>query len=283
MLPVVIERFHPALRRLRRALLLAAGVGGLLLPGRAVDAQFTVIRLEEHLVLGRDSLTQVISVKSESDTLQQLRIDLKDWMRDSLGNNVYDTLGSVASSCRDRLDVFPRAFQLPPRATEYFRVTYRPTGADDRGCWSILLLEAVKPPSVQQTQGGAVTVTVLTGIKYYVHPADEVADGDVEYADVEERWERPVDGDSVRVRELVVRFANTGTAHLRLRSGVEIRNEDARLVRELKAPDAYITPGAFRDVIVRLPTLAPGRYAAIALLDYGAAEIKAAQVEFEVP
>ena len=49
-------------------------------------------------------------------------------------------------------------------------------------------------------------------------------------------------------------------------------------------PESYITPGAFRDVLVRVPTtLAAGRYVAIALLDYGGAEIKAAQVEFEIP
>lgn len=251
---------------------------------RTVAAQFTVLRLEEHFVLGQDSLSRVLAVKSESDTLQQLRIELRDWMRDSLGNNIYDSLGTSAASCRDRLRVFPLALQLPPRATEYLRVSYAPVPGEDPGCWSIVLLEAVKPPSVAATPtGAAVTVTVLTGIKIYVHRGDEVRDGAIEFADIEERLAVSAVGDTAQVRDVVVRFVNTGTAHLRVRSRVEIRSEDARLVRELTGPDAFLTPGAMRDIVVELPKLQPGRYLAITLLDYGASEIPAAQVEFEVP
>lgn len=269
---------------LRALLWLALGAAGFAAPIRTVPAQFTVLRLEEHIVLGRDSLTQVIQVRSESDTLQQLRIEVKDWIRDSLGNNLYDSLGTQPSSCGGRLEVFPLALQLPPRSTQYLRVSYAPRGAEDPGCWSIILLEAVKPPSlVQRVEGAAVTLTVLTGVKLYIHRAGEVSNGAIDYADVEERWEIGAAGDSALVRELVVRFSNTGTSHLQVRTKLELRTERASLLREIEGPEAYITPGAFRDVIVRLPELATGRYAAIVLLDYGASEILAAQVEFSIP
>jgi hypothetical protein len=64
---------------------------------------------------------------------------------------------------------------------------------------------------------------------------------------------------------------------------VEIRGENSQLVTTLSGPEAYMTPESFRDVLVRLPALERGRYAAVVLLDYGAAEITATQVEFEVP
>jgi len=269
-----------------RAVLRTLLVAMLIVGARPAAAQFTVAQLEEHLWLGRDSLVQVIVVKSESDSVQQLRLEVKDWYRDSLGNNRYDTLGAHASSCRDRLRVFPMALQLAPRQTEYVRVAYAPTGADDPGCWSIVLMEALKPPSTRAAGGPSVNVTVLTGVKFYVHRAAEVADASIDYADVElsyERVEKNGRVDSTEVRDAVVRFVNTGTAHLRVKSSVEIRSETTQLLQTLAGPDVYLTPDAFRDVIVRVPPLPRGRYFAVALLDFGGAEIKAAQVEFDIP
>ncbi len=262
-------------------------VAALVLLPRLAAAQFTVEALEQHLVLGRDSLTQVIEVRSESDTVQQLRIQLKDWLRDSLGQNTYGDLGTLEGSCGTRMQVFPLALQLPPRGREFVRVAYEATGPQDPGCWSIVLIEAVKPPSTTRAQGAAVSLTVLTGIKIYVHPSTERGDGEIELADVESTWERSrvsdTQVDSTRVHDVVVRFVNTGSAHLRVKSTVEIRNESAQLLHEIRGPEAYITPKAFRDVLVRVPSLPRGRYIAVTLLDYGGAEIKAAQVEFEIP
>lgn len=260
----------------------------LLLSARSASAQFSVDDLEMHVRLGRDSLTQVIAVKSDSDSLQQLRIELRDWSRDSLGRNVFHEYGALASTCGERLTVFPRVLQLAPRATEYVRVLYRPLPGDDPGCWGLVQIEGVRPPSqVAREEGAFVSFTLLTGVKVYVHRAQEVADGAVDFADVLESWRRARGAggraDSTLVREVVTRFVNTGTAHLRVAASVEIRNERTELLHTLRGPEAYITPGAFRDVVVDLPTLAPGRYLAIVLLDYGGADITAAQVEFEIP
>ncbi len=278
---------HPR-QRASRAFGHAVLVAALVLFSREAAAQFTVESLEQHFRLGRDSLTQVIEIRSESDTAQQLRIQLKDWIRDSLGQNTYGELGSLAGSCGARIQAFPLSIQLAPRGREFVRVAYETTGAQDPGCWAILLLEAVKPPSTTRTQGAAVSLTVLTGVKLYYHAAVEDDDGEIDLADVEMSWERTrvseTRVDSTQVRDVVVRFVNRGTSHLRVKSTVEIRSENAQLLHELRGPESYITPGAFRDVLVRVPTtLAAGRYVAIALLDYGGAEIKAAQVEFEIP
>lgn len=256
-----------------------------LLPLRSAAAQFTVTRLEEHLRLGRDSLVQLIAVKSESNQPQQLRVELNDWERDSLGQNSYLPVGALPSSCGERLQVFPLALQLPPQGTEYLRVAYTPSGAADPGCWSIVLLEALQPPSAAaQSAGASVSVRILTGVKFYIHPETETQDGEVAYADVETRYEvDAATGDSTLVREAVVRFVNTGSAHLVMRTSLELRDERAQLLETLSGPAVYLTPRAFRDVIVRLPALAPGRYLGVMLLDYGGPDIKAAQLEIEVP
>lgn len=273
-----ILRWVDAWRPLLLALVVLVGAT------RPVAAQFAIDELEMHFVPDASgAMTKVIPIRSSSDSLQQVRITVRDWQRDSIGGNAFLEYGSHRATCEGRLEVFPLTFQLAPNATEFVRVTYTGTAAVDPGCWALVLTETVRPPSNRE-QGAAVSITTVMGVKVYVHASGARADGAVISADVEEYWQaRPTTSDSVFVRDVAVRFANTGTAHLRVRSSLEIRNEATQIVARLEGPEAYITPEAFRDILIRLPDLARGRYVAVILLDYGAEEITAAQVEFEVP
>ena len=256
---------------------------------RPVAAQFTIDDLELHFTpQSAQPLTRLIPIRSEIDSVQQVRIVVKDWVRDSLGGNVMSDYGAHASSCGARLEVFPLTIQLGANATEFIRVTFSPTAAPDPGCWAIVLGETVRPPRAPSATGGAsVTITTLIGVKVYVHTPEAKAVGAILSADVEEFWERKERAgqplDSTFVRQLALRFENTGTAHLRVKSSAEIRDEATTIVAQLAGPEAYMTPGSYRDILVRLPSLQRGRYVAVLLLDYGADEITAAQIEFEVP
>lgn len=272
----------PTLARLLVLSLLAlAGIGA---GARPVAAQFTIDELELHFTPdGSGALTGVIPLHSVIDSAQQVQVTIRDWERDSLGNNRFLEYGANPRSCQGKLEVFPLTLQLAPRATEYIRVTYTGRDLPDPGCWSVVLTERVRPPA-QQVQGASVSLTVVTGVKVYVHATAATASGDVVSADVEAGWTRAdAARDSVFVRQVALRFANTGTAHLRVRSTLEIRDETTQLVERIVGPEAYITPDAFRDILIRLPALRRGRYVGVVLLDYGAEEITAAQVEFEIP
>lgn len=272
-----------------RALLRASVVALVWLAGaRPVSAQFTIEQLEMHITAGGGQpTTQLIPIRSEIDSVQQVRLWLNDWMRDSLGSNLMVDYGTSPSSCGDRLSIFPLTLQLSARATEYIRVTYEPRGAADPGCWGIVLSETVRPPRpASEGRSTSVDITTVVGVKVYVHALNARADGMIVDTDVLGHWEHasraPVP-DSTFVRDAVVRFENTGTAHLRVKSSLEIRDESTRIVERVVGPEAYITPGAFRDIVIRLPALRTGRYVAVVLLDYGADEITAAQLDVEVP
>jgi hypothetical protein len=286
MRPLNVIATKPGRRAVLAALLGVVALGG----ATALPAQVGIDDLEVHITLGTpQGLTQVIPVRSESDSAQQIRITVSDWSRDSSGSNKFHDYGAHESSCRERLQVFPATLQLGARATEFVRVSYTPQGDTDAGCWAMVVVEVVRPPEQRVTTSRATaTFNVLTGVKVYVHPATTTLEGDVLSADVEEIWDRVrnADGsirDSTRAQQIAVRFENTGTAHLIVKSNVEIRDASTQLLREIKGPDAYITPRAFRDVLIRIPDLPAGRYIAVVLFDYGGVEIKAAQVEFAVP
>lgn len=279
---------RPAARLLHRLALRALAVLAFGAVGAAsLPAQFTIENLELHIPAGtRTSVTQLIPLRSEVDEVQQVRIWMGDWTRDSLGGNQILEHKSTPNSCGGRVTVFPSNLQLGPRATEYVRVTYDPPANPDEGCWAIVLSETVRPPAqIDAERSASITINTIVGVKVYVHAANATQNAEVISAGVEAFWLplNPPSRDSTIARQVAVRLANTGTAHLIVKSQVEIRDESSAIVERLKGDDAYLTPDAFRDILIRLPQLRRGRYAAVILLDYGADEISAAQVEFEIP
>lgn len=255
----------------------------------SAGAQVSVDRLELHFYPGRDSVAGTVGIRNDSDSTQQVRLFLLDWVRDSAGANVYSPVGSHEASCGSRVEVFPLTMQLGARRSEFARVTYTPTGPDDPGCWLIVMIEPVRPPEPPNVGRMGAVITVQTGVKVYVHPVRSVPSAAVEYADAEERYIYSVPNaagrvDSTLVRDLVVRFVNTGNDHLIVSSSADIRDASTQLVAQVTGPRAYITPGAFRDIILRVPaTLPSGSYVALVMLDTGGEEVQAAQIEFVVP
>lgn len=261
-----------------------------LLTAAPAGAQVSVTELEVHFQLKGDtaSLTQAIPVKNEQVRAQQVRVVVGDWIRDSTGSNIFsEPEDGVSARCGNRLKVFPTNFQVAAGATEFVRVTYDPA-AQDEGCWAIVFVETVQPPARRPDgQGSFLTLEIRTGVKIYVHRPNAHRAGIVEAADVALVW-RPVrtaDGkrDSVQVREASVLFANTGTAHIKVKATLEVRDLQTRLLQTVEGTELPMVPGSARYIPLRLPALPPGDYIAVVLLDYGGEEIAAAQVEFRIP
>lgn len=256
----------------------------------AASAQVAVEALEVHLNLapGKATQTGLIPVRNELDRPQQVRVLINDWRRDSLGRNEFLDAGSLPSSCRERLQVFPMSFQVAANSVENVRVNYD-AAADTTGCWSIVMFETVEPPKPKSAENGSfLSFQVRTGVKIYVHAERPERAGEISFADVAQGW-RPVAvapgtrPDSTRAWQADLRFVNTGSAHLVIRSSVEIRDLDGLLLQKVAGEEGYLTPGAVRDMRIALPDLAPGTYLALVLVDYGGDEITAAQVEFRIP
>jgi P pilus assembly chaperone PapD len=273
----------------RKLLSLVVLLGGLA-AGSPADAQVSVTELEVHLQLKGDTvpLTQVIPVKNDETRVQQVRVVVGDWIRDSTGNNVFtESATGVSERCGARLSVFPTTFQIAPGATELVRVSYAPNSQDE-GCWAIAFIETVQPPVRRPDgQGSFLTLEVRTGVKVYVHRQNAYRAGIVESADVGLVW-RPVRNaagrkDSTQVREATVLFANTGTAHIKVRATLEIRDLQARLLQTVAGSDLPMVPNSARYIPLAVPALPRGDYVAVMLLDYGGEEIAAAQMEFRVP
>lgn len=280
---------HIPSRSTRRALgLLAASLLAAIAP-RTAAAQISVDQVEVFLaprLAGRQ--TAVVNVSNVGEKPIQATLYMNDWDRDSTGDTRFFPVGQVKNSCKDRIQVFPTALRLEPRSEQAVRVTY--TGPDSlaSACWNVVFVEMA---DLQPVQGRVVQYVLRAGVKIYVEPSGLPRDGAVEdmklapHTFTREELTKvatksPVD--SAR-KDVSILFVNHGGVQIRPQGRVEIRRPDNSIVSTLNVDEFPVLPGAERRLLLPLPTLAAGKYIALALLDFGGAEIAGGQVEFEQP
>lgn len=247
-----------------------------LVPASAV-AQISVDELEVFLRPDRaEQRSGVIRVTNHADKPVQALLDIQDWDRDSTGANKFHPVGKLPQSCREQLRVFPMALRIDAHKTEAVRIAFE--GAPNASCWGIVFIQSNEAP--RPAAGSQITYVIRTGIKVYVEPRGANRQGDID--DVALTTAPASESNRTPVPALGVVFRNSGAAHLKPKGGVELRDENNNVVAKLDIAEFPIAPAGVRHQLLVLPKLKPGRYVALALLDYGGSEIAAGQYEFEV-
>ncbi|HUF26638.1 MAG TPA: hypothetical protein VMM18_06625 [Gemmatimonadaceae bacterium] len=263
------------------ALALCASLGGL---APSVGAQLAVDRVD--LTLVPRSATEragTITVTNTSDRPVAATVYTADWDRDLDGANRFYELGTLPRSCGSVLRVFPRTISLPPSSAQTLQVIVDGADAFVATCWAIVFIETRLPPPPGESR--QLSYVLRTGVKAYVVPPGLSADGVVEdmrlhagHAEATVAAPQPPAS-----RRLEVVFRNAGAIPLVTRGRVEIRRPDNTVAATIPVEEFPTLPGVRRRLILDVPVLAPGRYVALALLDFGGAEIVAGQLEFEAP
>lgn len=239
----------------------------------AVAAQLSVDRVEiflEPRAAGQGVAS--FAVSNEGDRVIEATVYLQDWERKDDGEHRFAPSDSLPHSCGRFLRVFPLSLRLPPGASQSVRVALDGADTLSAACWSVVFVESAPatPPGGRQ-----ITYVTRLGVKIYV-----LAPGLSREGEVEELLVRPK---APGVREFVVAFRNTGGLPLWPHGSVEIRRLDNSVAATVEVPEFPVLPGALRRVVADVPKLAAGRYVALALIDFGGAEIAAGQLELEVP
>jgi hypothetical protein len=83
-------------------------------------------------------------------------------------------------------------------------------------------------------------------------------------------------------KQIAIRFHNTGAMNLMAKGRIEFRRLDNSLATQIPIADFPTLPGATRKVLVDIPAdLASGDYIALALIDFGGAELVAGQIDYQ--
>jgi len=222
-----------------------------------------------------------INVSNEGDSVAEATVYLSDWDRREDGEHRFLPSGTLPRSCGRVLRVFPLSLRLAPHTSQGVRVAL--DGADTliAACWSIVFVESGAAPTGRGRQLAYVT---RLGVKIYGLPAGLAKDGMID--ELVERGRRPGSGKSAADsggQRFEVTFRNSGGLPLWVRGRVEFRRLDNSVAATADVPEFPVLPGARRTVVVPGPKLRAGRYVALALLDYGGADIAGAQTSFETP
>lgn len=201
-----------------------------------------------------------------------------DWHRLPEGEHLYLNPGTLDNSASEWIRIAPSEFQLDPneRTTLRFTITVPESEPLEETRWSMLFIES----SGQPAPGGSnVRVVQRVGVKIYVTPRGELkSDGVVERVEAKLTPE----GDGVAVSAL---FKNTGEAPLEPGGVVRIVDATGQVVAQREFSPFPVLPGDSNFFRVTLPAaeLKGGRYAVIAALDYGAAQMVGGQAHIEIP
>jgi len=274
----------------RRARALARVLGTLLAllgsPGM-LQAQLTVDALELFVTASPDRTVRTVRVRNDGTDRVQASVVVQDWERDEQGTNRFLDRGTHARSCGGSIEVFPQALALDPGEWGTLRIAVADAAA---ACWGVVFLEH---RATQAEAGRQLSYQVRTGVKVYVEPANAVRDGLIEALTIVAATQ----ADSARAATqagpsaagrtsgeplLQLTFRNAGDVQLLVAGHVEVRREDNSVAHRAPLDAVPVLPGARRLVTASMPTLAPGRYIVLALLDFGGSELVAGQLEYEV-
>jgi P pilus assembly chaperone PapD len=274
-------RLRPAAGALTFALLAALAAW----PATA-SAQLTIDQLELQLdPRSADRKVGVFSITNEGSEAVQVALHAEDWDRAESGENRFFPLGSQPHSCGEKLSVFPLTMRLDPGATGQVRVSAAGLADSSDACWQIVFAETARPPRPAGAQR-AILYVVRTGVKVYVERSGLPKDGAVEDVAIAAHPlpnGHPGAPTATASRDVVIAFRNTGGVSLRTTGRVELRRGDNSVAGSATIAEFPTLPGARRVVRVALPELPPGKYTALAMLDFGGSEIAAGQIDVDVP
>lgn len=254
-----------------------------------LGAQLSVDRVDLTLVpRSASQQSGVITVTNTTDRPVAASVYTADWDRDEAGANRFYDLGSLPESCGHKLRVFPRTLSLPPKSAQSLQVIAE--GADSLAstCWAIVFVETRLPPPAGEAR--QLSYVLRTGVKVYMVPPGLPGDGLVEDMRVHgtaaalphaTQASAPAPSDSSPPRTLEIVFRNAGATPLLGRGSVEIRRPDNSLASTIAIDEFPTLPGVRRRLHVAMPDLPAGRYVALAMIDFGGAEIVAGRLEFE--
>ena len=252
------------------ALLALPGTVALAGPAEA-HAQFSVSPVILPIPASDEATDAIVMVRNDGESPLQLRVFAADFDQKPDGGHETSPAGTHDRSCADRLEVVPDGLSVPAGVSQPVLIRIHPGADSDDTCWSLVFIESPPP------EGGGYRAGLRIGVKVYGLAAGGSESGEIRTAAV-------ADSDAAaKTRTLRFTVANLEAWPILARGTVEVRDFDGGSRTTVPVESFSVLPDHERQVVVDLDAdLAPGRYLAIPVLEYGADGLMGAQVAFRV-
>jgi hypothetical protein len=225
-------------------------------------------------------------VRNDGKHPAQAILTREDWDRAENGENRFVPAGSTPNSCGSMMNVFPMAFRIEPGASQIIRLAVNKAPSPPRECWDIVFVQELERKWPATRSG--LQYILRTGVKVYVMPAGLKRDASITDMRVQSAGSRLASVGKYAAspptkQQISIQFSNSGQIHLVGKGRIELRRLDNSIAMQIPIADFPTLPGAVRRLDVDMPpTIPAGSYVALALIDFGGAEIAAGQVELTV-
>ena len=214
---------------------------------------------------------------------ENIEISLVDWNRNINGQHRYFEAGRLPRSLANWIEFSPIRFELKAGESQKVKFNVAIPEEEEGTHWTMFLVEGAPEVTAAKKEGKSlfsVMATVAYGIKIYqTDAATARRKGKVTNLDITafSKSKEP----EIKVK---IEFENIGNTHLKAEGQVEIRNKKGQTVATVEIKRFPILPGAKRilEIPFKEKNLQPGRYLALAILDFGGNYLVAGQRVFEI-
>ena len=252
-----------------------------------LGAQLTINQLEMTVTPSASARVMATFVVHNSGAqAAQGTLTREDWDRSESGENRFVASGSSSRSCKEMTSFFPTAFRVESGGDQTVRVAVEKDPGLTKECWDIIFVEAVSTKGLPKNSG--LQYVVRTGVKVYIQPVGLKRDASIVRMAIESPSSRVAPAPEVSLlrpvkQQIVIRFRNDGEAHFFAKGQIEIRRLDNSVAMQIPIAEFPMLSGAVRQLVLDVPpSLLPGTYIALALIEFGGAEIAAGQLELNV-
>lgn len=237
----------------------------------AAQGQFSVSPVILLVPASGETTEVTVIVRNNGESPLQLKLFPADFdQRPDGGHDTYPA-GTHDRSCADRLEIMPGALSVPAGVSQPVTIRMRPGSEDEDTCWSLVFVESPPP------EGSGYRAGLRIGVKVYGLDSSGMGLGEITAASVD-----AADGESAG-RGLRFTVSNLDSWPILARGTVELRDFTGASLGTMPIESFSVLPDHHRTVVVPLSAdLAPGRYLAIPVLEYGDDGLMGAQVEFRV-
>ena len=239
---------------------------------QAADIGLSPPRFDLSARLG-ETVTETVIVLSDAPEVQQIQVEMGDWLMGPAGDLIFLPPGSVEVSASNWVAPEATVFELGASASREFRVSVTvPEDANLNGTYHTMAFFTVIPPPTETSGVGVVTTTRI-GLTVYVTVAG-----------TEDNSSELVDLFQVDDRVVTAAVANVGNTVMRLGGLLELRDEQGATKYRIEVPDVPVLRDSEREVEMILPEeVAPGFYVVLALIEDSRGGLLVGELPIEVP
>lgn len=228
-------------------------------------------------------IVTTVSVANSQNKPMQIKLEVGDWLRDSIGDHKYFAPASLPISCASWVKLSQSFVEIPAKGSANFELTFIAPDSPQlfkAMKWAMLFVEFAEERMIPQTSKADVNAVFVKkqrlGLHIYQTPKGVVKKG-IEMVDFKSTKNA--------ARNYAITYKNTGEIQVLSKTYMDLTGlSDASFSKRISSEAVPTFPGQTRIMELKVPADIPkGKYSVIAAVDAGEdVPLEAIQEEIEL-